>query len=207
MTPLQLHDIVIRRGRRVIVDRVSVTVAAGEIVAVIGDNGVGKSTLLSCIAGILAPASGTVLVDGESVWGARGMHARRQLGYVPEAADPPGHLTGAELWALVAATKQAPPPSDAVRSAFGLDELASLRLATMSLGQRRRACLGAAWIGSPRLLVLDEPDNGLDVARWASLVTALRAHGAAGGGAIVSSHANALVEQLGARLVTLPLLR
>ena len=203
MTPLSLADIVIRRGRRVIVDRVSTTIAAGEIVAVVGDNGVGKSTLLSCIAGILAPASGAVLVAGESVWGARGRQARRQLGYVPEAADPPAHLTGAELWALVAATKQASPPSDAVRTAFGLDDLASLRLSTMSLGQRRRACLGAAWIGSPALLVLDEPDNGLDAARWASLVAALRSHAAAGGGAIVSSHDHALVEQLGARLLPL----
>ena len=73
----------------------------------------------------------------------------------------------------------------------------------MSLGQRRRACLGAAFMGPPALLVLDEPDNGLDVARLDALVALLTAHAAAGHAAILASHDAALLERLAARIVRL----
>src|SRR5205085_2322398 len=96
--------------------------------------------------------------------------ARSALGYVPEAADPPGFLTGAELWALCAATRKTAPPDAALIDALGLAELAATPLDKMSLGQRRRACLGAALVGAPPLLVLDEPDNGLDTTRLDALV-------------------------------------
>jgi ABC-2 type transport system ATP-binding protein len=73
----------------------------------------------------------------------------------------------------------------------------------MSLGQRRRACLAAALLGPPALLVLDEPDNGLDTRRTDALVTLVRAHAASGGAALVSTHDRALLDAIGARLVTL----
>jgi ATPase subunit of ABC transporter with duplicated ATPase domains len=70
----------------------------------------------------------------------------------------------------------------------------------MSLGQRRRACLGAALLGPPALLVLDEPDNGLDARRMDALVALLREHA---GATILSTHDRALLDQLGARIVAL----
>lgn len=202
---LVVDNVSIRRGARVIVDQLSLTAAPGEIVGLVGKNGCGKSTLILSIAGILAPRDGRITIAGASVWGARRerLAARRALGYVPEGSDPPGFLRGEELWALVAAARGTPPPSPALVDALGLDELRATPLERMSLGQRRRACLGAALLGPPALLVLDEPDNGLDARRLAALVSLLREHAAAGHSCLLASHDAALLDQLGARIVAL----
>jgi ABC-2 type transport system ATP-binding protein len=195
----------IKRGGRTVIDQLSLEVGSGEIVGMVGKNGCGKTTLLSCIAGVLPPRDGRVTVDGASVWGSRGdrKKARSLLGYVPEAADPPGFLVGDELWSLCAAARGANPPSKELRDALGLDELRDIAIERMSLGQRRRACLGAALVGPPPLLVLDEPDNGLDARRLDAIVGLLKDHAATGGSTIVASHDAGLLEQLGARIHTL----
>lgn len=198
---LVVDRLTVKRGARTVLDEISLVAKAGEIVGVIGPNGCGKSTLLTCVAGVLAPRDGRVTIAGASVWGSRTerTRARRALGYVPEGADPPGFLRASELWALCAATRGCDPPSEKLRAALGLDDVADLALDRMSLGQRRRACLGAALLGDPKLLVLDEPDNGLDVLRLGALVTLLRDHAAAGGAVILASHDAAWLDELGAR--------
>jgi ABC-type multidrug transport system ATPase subunit len=202
---LVVDRVTVKRGTRVVIDERSLTVEAGEIVGVVGPNGCGKSTLLSCVAGVLAPRDGRITIGGASVWGAHGerARARRAMGYVPEGADPPGFLRASELWALCASARGAEPPTPALRAALGLDEIADLALERMSLGQRRRACLGAALIGPPKLLVLDEPDNGLDVTRLAALVTLLIDHAAASGATILASHDSAWLGELRARRLEL----
>jgi len=195
----------IRRGSRTVISELSMSVEAGELVGVVGPNGCGKSTLLSCIAGVLAPRDGRITIGGASVWGAQRerVKARTLMGYVPEGADPPGFLRARELWALCATSRGVEPPSAELRSALGLDELADLALDRMSLGQRRRACLGAALLGPPRLLVLDEPDNGLDVKRLAALAELLQQHAAGGRATVLASHDAAWLDVLGARRVEL----
>jgi ABC-type multidrug transport system ATPase subunit len=202
---LIVEDLAVRRGGRSVLAGVTLEVGAGEIVGVVGKNGCGKSTLLLAIAGVLAPRAGRITIGGASVWGARAerQRARRALGYVPEGADPPGFLLGGELWALVATTRGAAAPPPELRDALGLDELRDTALERMSLGQRRRACLGAAFLGPPELLVLDEPDNGLDVKRLDALIALVKAPAAAGRACILSSHDAALLDQLGARVVAL----
>jgi ABC-type multidrug transport system ATPase subunit len=202
---LRVDAISIRRGGRVIIDDLAFEASAGEVVGIVGRNGCGKSTLLMCIAGVLAPRKGRIEISGASVWGSRRerLRARRALGYVPEAADPPGFLHGGELWALIAATRGSPPPTPELREALGLDELRDTPLERMSLGQRRRACLGAAFMGPPALLVLDEPDNGLDVRRLEALVALVKRHAAAGGACVLASHDAALIDQLDARVVAI----
>jgi ABC-type multidrug transport system ATPase subunit len=148
-----------------------------------------------------------------NVWGSSKQRAlaRRAMGYVPEGADPPGFLRAEELWALCASSRGVKPPrfaagsdaADAFVVALGLDEVASLTLDKMSLGQRRRACLGAAFLGPPTLLVLDEPDNGLDVKRLAALVDLIKTHAANGGATILASHDAAWLDQLDARRVAM----
>ena len=203
---LTVERLAVRRGGRIVLSDVALEVSRGEIVGVVGKNGCGKSTLLSCIAGVLPPRDGRILIDGASVWGTRRERprARRALGYVPEAADPPGFLRAGELWALVAAARgaaSADAPDLELRDALGLDELTDVPLDRMSLGQKRRACLAAAMIGAPKLLVLDEPDNGLDAKRHGALVDLIKAHAAAGRACILSSHDAVLLDQLGARIV------
>ncbi len=198
---LLIERLQIRRAQRTIIDDLALRVEPGEIVGLVGKNGCGKSTLLAAIAGVLEPHDGRIALDGASLWGARDerSRARRNLGYVPEGADPPGFLLADELWALCATTRGALPPSQDLRDRLGLDELRAQPIERMSLGQRRRTCLGAAFIGPPKLLVLDEPDNGLDVLRLDALVRLVTDHAAAGGSCILASHDVVLLEQLGAR--------
>ena len=199
---LRVTDLGKRYGARWAVRDVSFDCAAGTAIAVTGANGAGKSTLVALCAGVLEPDRGDVVVAGESVSGGR-IAARRRLGYVPEGADPPLHLTGAEVLALVAALKRAAPLAPPLRDRLGLAGLATVRLGAMSLGQRRRTCLGAALIGDPALLLLDEPTNGLDAAGVDVLVDILTERRRAGAAIVVASHDQALIARLGAREISL----
>lgn len=215
---LAVSELAVTRGRRRVVSGLSFEVAPGEIVALVGVNGSGKSTVMGAVAGLYRPRQGQVRIEGHDVWGppAQRREARRRLGYLPEGGEGGegsggaggvgshalGFLRGEELWALVAAARGAQPPTSELRAALGLDELGARELGQMSLGQRRRAYLGAALLGAPRLLVLDEPDNGLDAARLAALVDLLRAH-RGGGAVLLVSHDPELLQRLEARVVAL----
>ncbi|MCG8424509.1 MAG: ABC transporter ATP-binding protein [Proteobacteria bacterium] len=160
------------RGRRVL-DDVSLVCEEGAITVLTGANGAGKSTLLKIIAGVMEPDRGALTIAGSDRAHAPG-RARQALGYVPERANPPGHMTGEELLYLVRALKGAPPLADDIRAQLGIDAIANQRIERLSLGERRRVCLAAAMVGAPRLLVLDEPTNGLDVGGIAVLGELLR---------------------------------
>jgi ABC-type multidrug transport system ATPase subunit len=200
---LGLEGLVVRRGGRTVIATLSLEVAAGEVVGIVGKNGCGKSTLLMAIAGVLAPTEGRIVICGANVWGSATQRrtSRRSLGYVPENADPPGFLLGGELWAMCAASRGVAGPSAAISAALGLEELREVALERMSLGQRRRACLGAALLGPPKLLVLDEPDNGLDAARRDALGELVVAHCAENNSAIVATHDRDLLTRIAARVV------
>ncbi len=167
------------------------------VLAILGENGAGKSTLLQILVGLCRPDTGVVTIAGQSVAAAR--HA---LGFVPEAADPLPFLSVHELLSLVAAVKAAPLVADAVE-ALGLGPLLDQRLGTLSLGQRRRACLAAALTGQPWLLVLDEPTNGLDADGVATLARTLERHVAGGGIAVVATHDVAFCERVARRTLRL----
>ena len=188
-------------GRRV-VDEVSFDCVGGDAVAVVGVNGAGKSTLLAMIGGVLTPDKGAILVDGHSIVGHRA-RSRHRLGYVPEAANPPSHLRVSELLRLVAALKAAAPLSDAMQQRLGLEEVAHQRIGSLSLGERRRACLGAALIGDPALLVLDEPTNGLDDAGVAELAAVLVERRDAGAAIVVATHDLTFATSLNAKTLRL----
>jgi ABC-type multidrug transport system ATPase subunit len=202
---IAIKQLVVRRGSRTVVNGFELAANPGEVVGIVGKNGCGKSTLLMAIAGVLAPTEGQITIAGHDVWGARRHRnaARRALGYVPEGADPPGFLLGGELWAMVSAARDGAVASPELITALGLDELRDLALERMSLGQRRRAVIGAAWIGEPSLLVLDEPDNGLDARHAETLVELLKLHSARNGVAIVATHDRGLLERVNARVVEL----
>lgn len=157
---LTIRSLKKRLGKRWILDGVELAMAPADALLVLGHNGSGKSTLLRLVAGITEPDAGQVLIDGDEVNASA--IARRKLGYVPDNNDPLPDLLVAELCALVCSLKQAPPPPAALVAELGVTPFFHQRLATLSFGQRKRACLLAALIGDPQLLILDEPTNGLD---------------------------------------------
>jgi ABC-2 type transport system ATP-binding protein len=167
---LELKKLSKRLGSHWALDECSLAVSRGERLVIGGANGAGKSTLLQVLAKVLTPDRGQLLLDGEPLYGPGRPHS---VGYVPEAADPPGHLTVAELLHFVAAVKGCSAATMESLEPLDLQELMGQRIAELSLGQRRRACLAAAFTGDPEILLLDEPTNGLDPASIMALGTLL----------------------------------
>ena len=171
------------RGRDAltILDAASFTIAAGELVAIVGPSGAGKTTLLETIAGITPPTAGSVQFDGIDV------HAnlrtfRSVLGYVPQDdiihADLPLQRTlhyAARL--RLPSSTTAREVDAAVRDAIeavGLSPYADVRVGALSGGQRKRASIAVELLTEPHVFFLDEPTSGLDPITSAELITRLR---------------------------------
>ncbi|SDE49205.1 ABC transporter ATP-binding protein [Glycomyces harbinensis] len=183
-----------RYGARAVVDDLSFEVAAGAVTALLGPNGAGKTTLLRMVLGLSRPTSGDVLLEGSpyrelpnpsSVVGAllddHGFHPDRS------AYD--------HLRIMAAANRIERSRCDAVLESVALAERARDRVRTYSLGMRQRLGLAAAMLGEPRMLILDEPMNGLDPEGMHWLRGYLRDFASGGGAVLVSSHVLSEVEQ------------
>lgn len=230
---LVVDRVAVRRGGRLVIRDCSATLAAGEALALVGPNGVGKSTLLAAIGGMLAPHAGQISVQTAErtldVWGKAAARAvaRSYIGVAPDIETLPSYVTARELIALasvcratvgrvwharqsqhaatstVAASAAAADWADgvapAVAQALALGEILDVPLGRASLGQRRRAALAAAWASQPAILILDEPDNGLDANRLDKVAALLRVHCQRGGMVVLASHDAAFIEAIGAR--------
>ncbi len=203
-------ELTVERGGRRILESLSCRMERGRITGLIGPSAAGKSTLIRCIVGVQKVVSGSVTVLGEPAGSAR---TRRLVGYVTQAPSVYPDLTVIEnaryFAALVAAGGDAGNDRDgegrtrsgaagrnaAMRSAareaveeVGLGEAADQLVSTLSGGQRSRASLACALVGSPQLLVLDEPTVGQDPVLREELWRSLRTRADAGVTVIVSSH-------------------
>ncbi|WP_436787576.1 ABC transporter ATP-binding protein [Yinghuangia sp. YIM S10712] len=155
------------------------TVAAGEVIAVVGPNGAGKSTLLRALAGLPGPARAAVAIDGRDV-GALPPH-RRRVGYVPQDGALFPHLTASRnvaygLRGRGLSRRQAQDTAREWLDRLGLSELAGRRPGQMSGGQQQRVALARALAPEPRLLLLDEPLAALDVETRTAVRHTLRRH-------------------------------
>lgn len=196
---LELHDVsrAFRGGSGV--QHLDLTVADGEIVALVGLNGAGKTTLMRLALGMLRPDSGAVRIDGRllsdlpaSAW--------RGVGHVIEVPLTYPELTVGQNLRIAALLRQADPTiSRAAITAFSLDERREVR--RLSLGNRQRVGLAAALQHEPRLVVLDEPTNSLDPAGVLALRDALLRRVDAGAAVLVSSHHLDEVARIAHRIV------
>ncbi len=128
----------------------------------LGPNGCGKSTLLKLAAGVERPDKGSVEVEGNDMWRME-IAARRSLAYVPEQPDLTPYATIRDILRLVCRLRGEPLERglEALERA-GLGSLSNRSVRELSMGQRRRAVLAAAWIGTPRVVLLDEPLEAMD---------------------------------------------
>ncbi|WP_027484403.1 ABC transporter ATP-binding protein [Rhodanobacter sp. OR87] len=174
-------------------DGISARVPCGQVIGLLGHNGAGKSTLIKLILGLIAPSGGRLQVLGQSPWRAHAL--RRRIGYLPESATFYGNLSGRELLHYLARLKQAPREQvSALLERVGLAPAADRRIGTYSKGMRQRLGLAQALLGSPELVLLDEPTTGLDPQATRELyriVGELRADGRC---LLVSSHLLAELE-------------
>ena len=132
------------------------------VTLLLGPNGAGKSTLLKLVAGVEYPETGNVTVDGRDLWREE-VAARAGLAYVPEHPDLTPYATVGEVLGLVCSLRGRSVDDGARALAnVGLDGLGDRSIRELSMGQRRRAVLAAAFIGEPTALLLDEPLETMD---------------------------------------------
>ena len=160
MNVLHLEAIRQRYGKTPVLHDVNLTLAEGEVLGLFGHNGAGKTTIMKLILGLLQATEGRVQVFDEDPGHTR---VRRDLGYLPENVTFYPQLTGRETLYHFARLKRAGcRQADALLAQVGLEAAADGRVKTYSKGMRQRLGLAQALIGSPRLLLLDEPTVGLD---------------------------------------------
>jgi len=183
-------------GNVVAINDISFALGPG-VTGLLGPNGAGKSTLLHLMAGLLRPSAGQVLVEGRTAWGRPAMYAR--IGLVPERESVHPFLTGREFAMLNARLQGLADPADAADRAMAtveLTEAADRPIATYSKGMRQRAKLAGALVHDPRILLLDEPFNGMDPRQRLHMMGLLTSMAAEGRTILFSSHILEEVERL-----------
>lgn len=185
---IELRGVAKRFGDRVALAPLTLTVAPGEIVALVGPNGAGKSTTLRILAGGLHPDHGSAVIAGRDVV-TDPLRARLRLGYLPQRLGVPLSAVAGDLAALVAAARGLPSDAGARSLAdYGLGDRLDATLGEMSGGQRQRAMLALATLGPLEALVLDEPSISLDVDGAEEVRGAMRAAKQAGAAVLFASH-------------------
>jgi ABC-2 type transport system ATP-binding protein len=193
-------------GPRRAVDSVSFDVQPGEVMGLLGPNGSGKTTILRLLTGYLRPSSGSARVMGHDVV-AESLQARSQLGYVPEDAPLYTDMRVGEFLAFMGRVRGLDGAALARAIGAAAERLSCAHvldapIGRLSRGYRQRVAIAQALLGQPKLLVLDEPTNGLDprqIIEVRELVRALSQELAV----LVTSHILAEVERVAHRVAIL----
>lgn len=186
---LDVRGLAKQYGEGTVFSGVDLQVAAGEFVAILGESGVGKSTLLNCIAGLDSVASGSVHINGTHITGLgeteQALFRRAHLGFVFQAFHVLPHLSVAHNVGLPLLLQQRPDDArvQAMLQAVGLQGFAERLPQTLSGGQLQRVALARALVHRPQLILADEPTGNLDPATAEKmmdlLATQVREQGAA----------------------------
>jgi ABC-2 type transport system ATP-binding protein len=189
---IEARGITVRFGKVTALAGLELTAQPGQVLAVLGPNGAGKTTFVRCLATLVRPDSGELRVRGQDVIrDAAGV--RRDIGLAGQFAAVEPTMTGRENLEMTArlfghrraAARRA---AAAVIEQLALGAVADRRTSTYSGGERRRLDLGASLVGSPRLLLLDEPTTGLDPVSRSEVWAAVRALARAGTDILLTTH-------------------
>jgi putative ABC transport system ATP-binding protein len=190
-SPLQIKGLAKRYGQATIFEGVNLELAPGEFVAIVGDSGVGKSTLLNCMAGLDSWDAGQVLLCGQAVNGlgddARALLRRQHVGFVFQAFHVLPHLDVNQNIALplMLLGRKEPERVSQLLDALGLSSLGERLPQQLSGGQLQRVAIARALVHRPALLLADEPTGNLDPGTAAQVMDALSAQTRSQGSALV----------------------
>lgn len=204
MSTLQIRGLVHRYDDTAVLHDVDLSLAPGEVHALVGFNGAGKSTLLRAALGMIRPRGGVVRIEGMEV-GRLDSAGWSRVGHLVDTPFVYPELTVREnLWAAArlhgVAASLAGARADRILADLELGPWAEHRGSTLSQGNRQRVGLGSALVHEPRLLVLDEPTSALDPAGVLLLRELLQTRAASGVAVLVSSHHLDEVARIAARV-------
>ena len=165
MNIIETNDLCKQYGNALRVAHLDLDVPEGSVYGFLGPNGAGKSTTLKMILGLVRPTAGDIRVLGKKMDGGNRLAVLRQVGSLIESPSYYGHLTGEENLRIVQTLRGVPEKNiREVLQIVRLDGQRGKKVAHYSLGMKQRLGLAAALLGYPKLLILDEPTNGLDPA-------------------------------------------
>ena len=165
MNIIETHNLCKQYGNALRVAHLDLRVPEGSVYGFLGPNGAGKSTTLKMLLGLVRPTAGDIRVLGKKMDGGNRLAVLRQVGSLIESPSYYGHLTGEENLRIVQTLRGVPEKNiREVLQIVRLDGQRGKRVAHYSLGMKQRLGLAAALLGYPKLLILDEPTNGLDPA-------------------------------------------
>jgi ABC-2 type transport system ATP-binding protein len=169
---------------------VSFSVREGEVLGFLGPNGAGKSTTMRMITGFLPPTSGTAVIGGHDI-ATDPIAAKAALGYLPESAPSYKAMTVRDYLAFIADVRGLKDVPKAVAAVIGkakLETVAGQTIETLSKGYRQRTAFAAAIIHDPKVLIMDEPTDGLDPNQKFTVRAMIRDMAAQGKAIIISTH-------------------
>lgn len=179
-------DVTVRRGKQDVLKDVSLELPAGKIIGLLGPSGAGKSTIMRALVGVQSRVSGTVTVLGAPA-GSASLATR--VAYSTQASSVFDELTVVQNLDFARKMLGAPASDiERVLAEVGLTDFAKAKVGNLSGGQRNRVSLGMAMLGSPELLILDEPTVGLDPVLRSEIWAIFRTLADSGKTLLVSSH-------------------
>ena len=202
---LELRSVCAGPGSVLVLDRISLTLSAGESLALVGPNAAGKSTLVQVASGALAPASGEVLLDARPLPDWSGRERAQRLALVPQSARWDIEFTVRELVGMGRAphlsgwAAEGEADRTAIESAMATADVSDLcdrSFATLSGGERQRVLLARALAQSAPVLLLDEPTAHLDLAHQLMVIEIARRHAKSGGSVLMVLHDLTLAARL-----------
>ena len=196
MTTMVLDKVSRWFGNVVAVNDVTMTIGPG-VTGLLGPNGAGKSTVINMMAGFLSPSAGTVTLDGDPVW--RNEEIYRRIGLVPEREAMYDTVTAWQFVLANAKLHRLPDPEAATTGALETVQMVDVKdrdIATFSKGMKQRVKIATALVHDPRVLLLDEPFNGMDPRQRIQLMDLLDRMGEEGRTILFSSHILEEVEQI-----------
>jgi ABC-2 type transport system ATP-binding protein len=201
---IEFHDVSRSYGDKLAVDQLNLRIAAGELYALLGHNGAGKTTAIKILVGLLRPGSGSVRVGGFDLV-TQTREAVAQIGYVPDEPFLYDKLSGREFLEFVArmhgmSAKQSASAIDREIRRFELSEFVDDLTESYSHGMKQRTVFAAALLHSPKVMVVDEPMIGLDPHSIRLVKELLRAEVDAGMCVLMSTHTLSAAEEISERV-------
>jgi len=194
---LRVEGLVVKYAEKVAVDGLTFSIAKGSVYGLLGPNGAGKSSTIKAIMGLVKRAAGKVSVLGKDV-DQQPIFVKSNIGLVPENPVLLESLTPNEFFELIASVRKLKDTRRMMSlvNAFEFEEFMDTPIASLSLGNKQKCAVVAALAHEPKVLILDEPFNGLDVRSVRIFKDIISKHAANGGAVLFSTHIMEVAEKI-----------